>query len=163
MIQNIVKIKSTTTLPTKDKKKTYLSVVWTDGAKEYKKPIFDPALQKVFQEAEKSGESVNVGVEKEGDFWNVKTAEITTEAPKTEQKPRTEGTKQPYGKSPDERASIERQVALKVTSEIYCHCTEAGILFDEPMFRKMCKVCKNELGLDSPLVAAIKKEGGVEE
>ena len=86
MIQSIVKIKSTTTLPTKNKKKTYLSVTWVDGEKEYKKPIFDPALQEVFQSAEKSGESVNVGVEKEGDFWNVKTAEITSEAVVTEQK-----------------------------------------------------------------------------
>jgi len=77
MIQNIVKVKSTTTL--QGKKGPYLSVVWTDGDKEFKKNVFEPAYQKVFQQAEKSGESVKVGVEKEGDFWNIKAAEITSE------------------------------------------------------------------------------------
>ena len=77
MIESIVKVKSTTTL--QGKKGSYLSVVWTDGNKEFKKNVFDPSHQKVFQQAEKSGESVKVGVEKEGNFFNVKSAEITSE------------------------------------------------------------------------------------
>jgi len=118
MIQNIVKVKSTTTL--QGKKGPYLSVVWTDGNKDFKKNIFEPDFQKVFQQAEKSGESVNVGVEKEGDFWNVKTAVITSEEV-TQSAPATTGSspKKSYGKSQDEedwtniRTAVMQAVALE--------------------------------------------------
>ena len=124
MIQNIVKVKSTTSLPTKDKKKTYLSVVWEDGGKEYKKPIFDPALQKVFQEAEKSGEFVNVGVDKEGDFWNVKTAEITSaHVSQTAPVPETRntGTRKSYGKSQDEEDWTNIRTAVMQATAMRTH------------------------------------------
>jgi len=87
MIQRTVKVKSAETTPTKDGKKTYLSVVLSDGTRDNKYSIFDPALQKTLQDAHKSGESVNVGLEKEGNFWNVKSAEITSEEVKAEPKP----------------------------------------------------------------------------
>lgn len=87
MIQRTVKVKEATTTPTKDGKKTYLSVVLSDGTRDNKYAVFNPDLQKVLQGAHKSGESVNVGLEQEGNFWNVKTAEITTEEVKTEPQP----------------------------------------------------------------------------
>ena len=87
MIQKTVKVKEATTTPTKDGKKTYLSVVLSDGTRDNKYSVFDSALQKTLQDAHKSGESVSVGLEKEGNFWNVKTAEITTEEVKTEPQP----------------------------------------------------------------------------
>ena len=79
MIQRVLKVKSTDTRPTKDGKKTYLSVVLTNGSKESKLSIFDTKLQTIFQEAKKNSQSLNVGFEKEGNFWNVKTAKVTTQ------------------------------------------------------------------------------------
>ena len=164
MIERIVTVKEAKFVDTADGKKQYLSAVMVgEGGKENKQAIFDPKLQQTVQEALKNNSPLRVKLEKEGTFWNIKEAEITTEAPKVEQKPRTEGTKQPYGRSPDERASIERQVALKVTSDVYCHCTEVGTPFADKLFKDISKVCKHELGIDSPLVAEIKKQGGVEE
>ena len=87
MIHNIVKVKSTKSI--KGKKGTYLSVTWQDGDKEFTKNVFEPAHQKVFKQAEESGESVDVAMEKEGDFWNVKSAEITGEEVK--EQPKTNG------------------------------------------------------------------------
>ena len=87
MYTKTLKVKNTETLPTKDGKKTYLSVVLTDGSSERKYSIFEPALQKTFQDAKKNDSSLNVGLEKEGSFWNVKTAEITTDEVKPEPKP----------------------------------------------------------------------------
>jgi len=81
MIQGIVKVKSCETLPTKDGKKTYLSAVLTGEKGDRKYSVFDPALQKTIQEAHKQGASLKIGLEKEGNFWNLKTAEITAEQP----------------------------------------------------------------------------------
>ena len=119
MINNIVKVKSTTTL--QGGKGPYLSVVWTDGNKEFKKNVFDPAFQKVFQQAEKSGESVNVGVEKEGNFWNVKSAEITSEevkATSTDSKPKQRGS---YGKSQDEEDWTNIRTAVMQATALATH------------------------------------------
>lgn len=119
MINRTVKVKSAETLPTKDGKKTYLSVVLTDGTRENKYSIFDPALQKTLQEADSSGQSLNVGLEKEGNFWNVKSAEITSEEVKTtptDSKPKQRAS---YGKSQDEedwtniRTAVMQAVALE--------------------------------------------------
>ena len=91
MIQRTVKVKEATTTPTKDGKKTYLSAVLSDGSRENKYSIFDPALQMILQEAYKSGESVNVGLEKEGNFWNIKTAVITSEDVTEQKEPKSSG------------------------------------------------------------------------
>ena len=147
MINNIVKIISTTTLPTADGKKTYLSVTWKHGGKEFKKPIFDPALQKVFQQAEKSGESVNVGVEKEGNYWNVKSAEITSEEV-TQAEPKTiGGSKKSYGKSQDEedwtniRTAVMQAVAARPAQD---KPNIKGIMNDaNEMFADMCVMKPN--------------------
>ena len=124
MIQNIVKVKSTTTI--QGKKGPYLSVVWTDGNKEFKKNIFEPAFQKVFQQAEKSGESVKVGVEKEGDFWNVKSAEITSEEVKPQatayakEAPKSASYKS-YGKSQDEEDWTNIRTAVMQATALETH------------------------------------------
>lgn len=159
MIQRTVKVKEATTTPTKDGKKTYLSAVLSDGTRESKYSIFDPNLQKILQEAHKSGESVNVGLEKEGNFWNVKTAVITSEEVVTEQK-ETKPTWKPSGKSPEEQASIERQVDKKNAVEIYCHVTEQGTPFDAEQLRKIFKACR-ALALD--IVEEAKKGYGAVE
>ena len=99
-----------------------------------------------------------------GDFTNRKVTQVYKDGTTLVTQKSSQGASyKSQGKSPDERASIERQVALKVTSEIYCHCTEAGTPFADKLFKDISKFCKHELGIDSPLVAAIKKEGGVEE
>ena len=76
MIHNIVQVKSIK--PIKGKKGTYSSVTWQDGDKEFTKNVFEPAHQKIFKQALESGESVDVAMEKENDYWNVKSAEITS-------------------------------------------------------------------------------------
>ena len=121
MIENIVKVKSTTTI--QGGKGPYLSVVWTDGNKDFKKNVFDPAFQKVFQQAEKSGESVKVGVEKEGNFWNVKLAEITSEevvppSSTTDNKPKQRGS---YGKSQDEEDWTNIRTAVMQATALATH------------------------------------------
>jgi len=79
MIENIVTVKSATFLPTKDGKKQYLSAVMVgEGGKENKQSIFDPEMQRIVQEAHKNNLPLLVKLEKEGDFWNIKSAEITT-------------------------------------------------------------------------------------
>ena len=91
MITRTVKVTKAETLPTKDGKKTYLSVVLSDGNRDNKYSIFDPALQKTLQDAHKSGESVSVGLEKEGNFWNIKSAEVTTEEVQATTEPKSSG------------------------------------------------------------------------
>ena len=76
MIHNIVQVKSIKSI--KGKKGTYSSVTWQDGDKEFTKNVFEPAHQKIFKQALESGESVDVAMEKENDYWNVKSAEITS-------------------------------------------------------------------------------------
>ena len=92
MINKTVQVKSATTEQGKGNK-TYLSVVLTDGKRENKYAIFDPALQTTLQNAYKSGENVNVGLEKEGNFWNVKSAEITSENIQTTEREPVKQTK----------------------------------------------------------------------
>ena len=91
MIQRTIKVKEATTTPTKDGKKTYLSAILSDGTRESKYSIFDPNLQKILQDAHKSGESVNVGLEKEGNFWNIKTAVVTSEEVTEQKEPKSSG------------------------------------------------------------------------
>ena len=75
MIENTVTVKSAESKPTKDGKKYYLSVTLVaENGNERPYAIFDPHLQEVIQRAYKEGLSLLVGTEKEGQFWNVKTA-----------------------------------------------------------------------------------------
>ena len=166
MIERIVTVKEAKFVDTADGKKQYLSAVMVgEGGKENKQAIFDPKMQQTVQEALKDSLPLKVKLEKEGTFWNIKEAEITTEAPKTEQKPRTEGTKQPYGKHSEKDSEVEssKRCALMQATDLYNYSRDSGTPFDKEQFIGICKVCKHELGIDSPLVAEIKKQGGVEE
>ena len=82
---------------------------------------------------------------------------------KKEERPQT--TKQPYGKHSEKDSETEssKRCALMQATELYNYSRDSGTPFDKEQFIDISKVCKHELGLDSPLVAAIKKEGGVEE
>ena len=117
MIQKTVKVKSAETLPTKDQKKTYLSVTLTDGNRDNKYSVFDPALQKTLQDANKSGESVSVGLEKEGNFWNIKSAEISMGEDDHPPIP-PKSTRTIYPKNDDD---IMLQVALKAIVDLHKH------------------------------------------
>ena len=72
--------------------------------------------------------------------------------------------KQPYGKHSDKDSEVEstKRTALMQATLLYMHSTDAGVPFNKEAYIKICGVCKKELGLDSPLVEAVKKEGGVE-
>ena len=75
MIERTVTVKSTEWLDTKDGKKQYLSaVLQADSGKESKQSIFDPAIQKIVEQAEKDNAPLNIKLEKEGNFWNIKSA-----------------------------------------------------------------------------------------
>jgi len=79
MIENIVIVQSATFLPTKDGKKQYLAAVMVgESGKENKQSIFDPEMQKIVQEAHKNNLPLLVKLEKEGNYWNIKSAEITS-------------------------------------------------------------------------------------
>jgi len=162
MIQNIVKVKSTTTL--QGKKGPYLSVVWTDGDKEFKKNVFEPAHQKVFQQAGKSGESVKVGVEKEGDFWNIKSAEITTEEVEAKPQATKSEQKQTYGKHTAKDSEVEssKRCILMQATLLYLHSTDSGTPFDDDYLERIYKKCSKLIGIDNPLVEEAKKLGAVE-
>jgi len=110
MITKTVSIKSTSTEQGKGDK-TYLSVVLTDGKRENKYAIFDPGMQKTFQDAEKANSQVTVGLEKEGNYWNVKSC-----SPSGETKQEVKQAK--YYKNDDD---IMLQVALKAVVELDTH------------------------------------------
>jgi len=160
MIQKTVKVKSAETLPTKDGKKTYLSVTLTDGNRDNKYSVFDPALQKTLQGAYKSGLSVNVGLEKEGNFWNVKSAEITSaDIVQTTQKEAPRQSKS-YTADPQKIESIELQNNKNNAVAIYCQVTEKGTPFDGELLGKLFRACQ-ALGAD--IVQVAKEEYGAVE
>lgn len=157
MIQRIVKVKGTEFLDTKDKSRTYLSAVLTDGTKESKQSIFDPELQKTIKEAEKSGASLNIGLEKEGQFWNLKTAVVTEDVV---QPTTAESVAKPSARSTDQNVSIEKQVKLKTAEVLYEHCTDAGTPLNEELFLKCYRICDQAFRNDGDLISEIKKLGG---
>jgi len=156
MIENIVKVKSTTTI--QGGKGPYLSVVWTDGNKDFKKNVFDPAFQKVFQQAEKSGESVKVGVEKEGNFWNVKLAEITTAdvGQTTEKKPVQQVAKS-FTADPAKMESMEYSNARNLAVQMYCHVTDQGT---PPDYELLDTIFRHINALGKDLVSVAKEQYG---
>ena len=161
MIENIVKVKSTTTK--QGAKGPYLSVTWIDKGKEFTKNAFEPAHQKVFQQAEKSGESVKVGVEKEGNYFNIKLAEITSEevsqsvpvSTSGESKPKSE-TKS-YTADPSKIESIEYQNARNLAVEMYGKVTEDGV---PPDYELLDTIFRHINALGKDVVAVAKEQYG---
>jgi hypothetical protein len=66
-----------------------------------------------------------------------------------------------YGKSPEETASIERQVRIKATVEVYNHCTEENTPFDKEIFNEIYNTCRTIMNKDG-LVGEAEKLGGKE-
>ena len=164
MIQGIVKVKSCETLPTKDGKKTYLSAVLTGEKGDRKYSIFDAGLQKTIQEAHKQGASVKIGLEKEGNFWNLKTAEVTTEQVVSPSVEKTTISERSYRK--DDNA-IMLQVAFKgaVECEGYWYVPDGKAHTDrvtqntEGLLIGLQEIMKKRF---NPLVEEAKKLGAVE-
>ena len=162
MIENIVTVKSATFQATKDGKKQYLSAVLVgEKGRENTQAIFDPKIQQTVQEALKNSLPLKVKLEKEGTFWNIKEAEITTEQPKKEE--RTQTSKQPYGKHSNKDSEVEssKRCALMQATDIYTHCTDSSVPFDDDYFKRIYKVCSSLIS-DSPLIEEAKKMGAVE-
>ena len=91
MIEKTKTVKSAEWKETKDGTKQYLSAVLLDeNGRGSTQAVFEPDLQKVIEEAYKASRSLLVGIEKEGQFWNIKTATLG-EPVATPQTPRTEG------------------------------------------------------------------------
>ena len=161
MIHNIVQVKSIK--PIKGKKGTYSSVTWQDGDKEFTKNVFEPAHQKIFKQALESGESVDVAMEKENDYWNVKSAEITSaDVGQTTEREPVKQTKTWKPRSPEETHSIERQTKVKETGEEYRHCTESGVPWNADLYREIYRDIAEVMARDGLLVNEAKKMGAVE-
>lgn len=113
MIERTVTVKSAEFKDTKGGKRQYLSAVLVgDNGRENTQAILDPAIQKTIQEAYKSSALLLIRMEKEGQFWNIKSAEITTNA--TPQASKPSGS---YNKDDD----ILMAVAFKGAIELETH------------------------------------------
>ena len=76
-----------------------------------------------------------------------------------------QSSKQPYGgKHSDKDSEVEssKRCALMQATDIYTHCTDSSIPFDDDYFKRIYKVCSSLIGIDSPLVEEAKKMGAVE-
>ena len=166
---NVVIQSAVTERPFTYKERPYINYGFTAQIEDAETPVkFQTTSKELAEIITKEGMGSKVELEYtttvKGDFTNRKVTQVYKDGTTlVTQRSSQGGGYKSQGRSPDERASIERQVALKVTSEIYCHCTEAGTPFADKLFKDISKVCKKELGVDSPLVAEIKKQGGVEE
>jgi len=90
---------------------------------------------------------------RKGTSWvfKKKSTATATEVPKSAS-PRT------YGKTPEEQASIERQVDKKITGEIYGYHIEKGVPFNKKLLEEIFRAVR---GLGALLEEA-KKLGAVE-
>ena len=90
-----------------------------------------------------------------GKSWIFKKKQVaSTEPPKSE-------PRKSYGKTPEEQASIERQVDKKNAVELYCHTTDAGIVLNEAYLVK-CYNAAHSLGRNPAVEVAKKEYGAVE-
>ena len=114
MIERTVTVKSAEFKDTKDGKKQYLSAVLMDclNGKTSTQAIFDPAMAKTIQEARDTASCLLIHMEKEGEFWNIKSAEIAA-TPQTSKEP-----KPSYSNKDDE---ILMAVAFKGAIELETH------------------------------------------
>ena len=95
-----------------------------------------------------------------GDFTNRKVTQVYKDgtalvAPKSSQG----GGARSYGKTPEEQASIERQVDKKITGEIYGYHIEKGVPFNKKLLDEIFKAVR---GLGKDLVEEAKKMGAVD-
>ena len=158
MIHNIVQVKSIK--PIKGKKGTYSSVTWQDGDKEFTKNVFEPAHQKIFKQALESGESVDVAMEKENDYWNVKSAEITSaDVGQTTQQEAAKQSKS-YTADPHKIESMEYSNARNLAVEMYCHVTDQGT---PPDYELLDTIFRHINALGKDLVTVAKEQYGAVE
>ena len=117
MIERTVTVKSAEFKDTSDGRRQYLSAVLVgEGGKESKQSVFDPHLQKVIQDALENNWPLIVKLEKEGNFWNIKEAEFSTE---TKVSPDGE---RPREIEPDKKADdIMLAVAFKGAIDLETH------------------------------------------
>jgi hypothetical protein len=101
-------------------------------------------------------DDAKIQVSSTGKSWVFRKKEESTST--TPETPKTASSKT-YGKTPEEQASIERQVDKKVSAEIYGYHIERGVPFQGQLLSQIYKAVR---GLGKDLVEAIKKEGGVE-
>lgn len=78
MIERTVTIKSAQMMDAQGGKQQYLATILVSSeGRESKKAIFDPNMQKVIQQAYKENKALNIKLEKEGNFWNIKEAQVS--------------------------------------------------------------------------------------
>ena len=95
----------------------------------------------------------------ETERWYYKRREEATTQPKTGDAIKDTGRKF-YGKTPEEQASIERQVDKKIAAELYRHHVSSETPFDKAELVKIYNAC-HSLG-KNPVVEEAKKMGAVE-
>ena len=91
-----------------------------------------------------------------GDFTNRKVAQVYREG-RAQVAPKIPGSTRSYGKTPEEQASIERQVDKYVTATIYGDHIEKGVPFNEKLMRQIFKVVES---LGKSVVETAKKDYG---
>ena len=99
-------------------------------------------------------DDAKIQVSSTGKSWVFKKKEesTSTETPRVE-------PKKSYGKTPEEQASIERQVDKYVTADIYGSHIEKGVPFNKKLLDEIFKAVR---GLGKDLVEEAKKLGAVE-
>ena len=85
MITRQAQVISTEMVDTADGKRQYMKVVLRGNeGREGKQSVFDPAIQKVMTEAHRQGCWVENTLEKEGNFWNIKSSILLPNTPEPE-------------------------------------------------------------------------------
>lgn len=116
MITRTVTVKSRETK--EGKKGPYMSATLSDGTKERAYPIFNPEWEKTIEEALKSNQALDIDLEKEGNYWNLKGVRIS-EGKVEEQKVVKQRTS--YGKSQDEEDWTNIRTAVMQATALECH------------------------------------------
>lgn len=153
----VLKVKGIEWKDTKDGSKQYMAVVLTNGEKDSTKPIFEPDQQAVFQEAYDNDKSVDVEFEKKGQFWNVKSAQISeATSPKPSISPSGKGAKSNGGSYGRDEDRMDRRTALMQATELYRHSVAPQLPFDDDVYDG---IFVHLMKLLNPVIAEAMKEG----
>ena len=106
------------------KKGPYMSATLSDGEKERAYPVFNAEQQKTIEQAYKNCQPIDIDLEKEGNFWNLKGVRISegtvSPIPIGDSKPKS-GTRESYGKSQDEEDWTNIRTAVMQATALATH------------------------------------------